>query len=287
MKSVVEGNLAAQAAAFLMTLAYVRDVHGVLENPHGSRMFAMFQVASVLVFDTFRTACMRCPFAVEPDGQRHWKRYMFLSASMWVKRLRRKCGCLSKQHIKLTKKRFGRVSGIKPRLRESAAYPLALGSAVISAWEAGPEPGSSIQKKRHRQLLRQASTATSISHGLLCDHIDEAGLSASQDRHHKELRRTVSTSSSNSGGLLFEGAAELGLSSSVQSMSGLNGAGFSAPSPDLCCKSSADSEDVGCLGSPSPILLASDDDVGDHQSTAIEESFLHCGSTSDSDIMME
>jgi hypothetical protein len=77
LQSVLEGNLAAQAAAFLMTLAFVRGVDAVLENPHDSRVFAMFRHAQVLEFCSIRGVCMRCPFDVKPDGERLWKRYIF------------------------------------------------------------------------------------------------------------------------------------------------------------------------------------------------------------------
>ena len=184
--------------------------------------------------------------------------------------MRRTCGCSSKQHIKLTKKRLGQVTGIKSRLCASAAYPPRLGTAVIAAWEAGPEPVKLGRKSKgqRRRLLRKSYAATSsASHGLLSDQISEAGLSASQKKHRRTLlRRSTSICSSNCGGLLCEGAAELGLSSSVQNISGLAGAGFSAPSPELCCESNAGSADGRCSASPSPISLGHDD---------VEQSSLH------------
>ena len=100
VQSVARGNLAAQAAAFLMTLAFVRGVEAVLENPPDSRIFAMFRHASVLGFCDIRCSCMRCAFDVEPDGERIWKRYIFLSFCSWVNRLRHRCRCVSKIHIR-------------------------------------------------------------------------------------------------------------------------------------------------------------------------------------------
>ena len=125
--AVVEGTLAAKASAFLMTLAYVRGVDSVLENPVDSSMFPMFRLAGALTFCTTRVCCMRCPFAVEPDGQRHWKRYVFLSYCAWVNRLRRKCSCPSKQHIKLTKKVLGVVTGIKKKSACVSSLPSSSG----------------------------------------------------------------------------------------------------------------------------------------------------------------
>ena len=106
VQSVVDGNLGAQAAAFLMTLAFAREVDAVLESPHDSRMFAMFQHASVLGFCNFRSSCMRCRFDAEPDGERIWKRYIFLSFCSWVRRLKLGCRCVSN-----TQKPQGDTSG--------------------------------------------------------------------------------------------------------------------------------------------------------------------------------
>ena len=97
-------------------------VEAVLENPQDSRMFAMFRHASVLDFCKIRCSCMRCAFDVEPDGERIWKRYIFLSFCSWVNRLRHRCRCVSKIHIRSTKKDFGKVTGVPGLLKKGVWY---------------------------------------------------------------------------------------------------------------------------------------------------------------------
>ena len=229
LQYVCDGNLGAQVAAFLMTLAFVRDVDAVLESPHDSRIFAMFRHASVLGFCNIRSSCMRCPFDVEPDGKRIWKRYIFLSFCSWVRRLRRKCCCVSKTHIKSTKKRFGRVTGVPALLRKGGAYPPALGTEIISAWELREASGSYAsppkRRRRKRRLSRQASLASS-SHIMLSNDIE------------------------NDGGLVFEASEDCAADNATIDLSG---AGLAACSPSLDCESPVDSDGAG-LAARSPSL---------------------------------
>ena len=248
MQSVIDGNRAAQASAFLMTVAFVRGVDAVLESPHDSRMFAFFHHAAILRFCNIRSSCMRCAFDVEPDGERIWKRYIFMSFCSWAKRLRHGCRCLSNTHTKTTKKRFGRTTGMPGLLKRGGAYPPALGTEVISAWELGEasDPSGSPQKhRRRRRLAKQvyaASLASSSSQLLFSDSIEDDG------------------------GLVFEDDAGFSALSSEVVCSGsaadMNGAGLTACSPGLDCGSSVDSNGAD-LAAPSPSLCCGDsnDDV--------------------------
>ena len=298
LQCVSDGNLAAKAAAFLMTLAFVRGVDAVLENPHDSRMFAMFRHAAVLEFCSIRCSCMRCPFDVEPDGGRIWKRYISLSFCAWVMRLRRKCRCVSKKHIICTKRRFGKVTGKPVLLKRGGAYPQALGSEIVSAWELGQAPGSSgsPKKRRRRHVSRQMPSASMAS-----------GLSVAKKYRRRRLSRQASAASHASQGLLsddienseelvLEAVEEHGFSGSSQHVSGPHSAGFSALSPDLCCGSSTDSNGAGLADrSPSLACEFSADSNGAGLAACspslccdsnddVEQASLHCGSMSEPDM---
>ena len=282
VQSVVDGNLAAQAAAFLMTLAFVRGVEAVLENPQDSRMFAMFRHASVLDFCKIRCSCMRCAFDVEPDGERIWKRYIFLSFCSWVNRLSHKCRCVSKIHIRSTKKHFGKVTGVPRLLKKGGAYPPALGTEIISAWESGEALGSSgppKKRQRRRRIAEQVSAARVAS--------DRSG---PKQRRLRRLSRQASVASNSSqilfsdgteddGGLVFEAAEDLGLSSPSQHVS--HGAGFSALSSEVVCSGSATDLNGAGLAARSPSLHCGSSVSSNGAGLAAHSPTLGCDSSDD------
>ena len=133
------GNLLATAAAFLMTVACLRGVEVLLENPPCSTIWKFPILKQVL--DTFVQRSMntpRCAWSTEPMGQRMLKRFKFACTGEWISGVHRKCRCPGQRHFKLTtcvwrngKLRF---TGKGHALKKSAAYPDALGMAIVNAW---------------------------------------------------------------------------------------------------------------------------------------------------------
>ena len=164
---VAVGNTAARAAAFLMTVAWVRGVHCILENPAGSRMFPFYVAAGAIVFQPVKAVCARCHFSEEPVGERLWKRYTLLSTEPWATALRRVCPCPPGTQHKLLTIRSVRLPGAgkckcrghAARLATSAHYPGALGTAVVAAW-------------------RRAGSSAVAGHAGIATAIGRAGVSA-------------------------------------------------------------------------------------------------------------
>ena len=106
---------------------------------------------------------LRCAFDDNPgpDGRKIGKLYKIRATGRWIEKLNRKCTC-KKPHIKLSKKvynKFGRVgyTGVHKRLKESQAYPPAMGAAAIDAWASRKSrkcvPVSSSPASRVKQQL--------------------------------------------------------------------------------------------------------------------------------------
>lgn len=133
------GNLLATAAAFLMTVACMRDVEVVFENPPSSFMWKFPIVKQVLDCFVQRSTCTpRCAWSKEPWGRRMLKRFKFASTGTWMSHIRRQCRCPGRRHLQLTRRVWsnGRVrfTGKGLQLKKSAAYPDALGKAIVNAW---------------------------------------------------------------------------------------------------------------------------------------------------------
>ena len=75
---VAKANAMVRAAMFLMNLAWARGVRCVLENPLGSRIWAMLRAARAVCFPEWIAGVMRCAYSEEPVGDRLWKRYRLL-----------------------------------------------------------------------------------------------------------------------------------------------------------------------------------------------------------------
>ncbi len=166
--TVQRGSASAQAAAFLMTVAWARMVHVVLENPLTSKLFSFLTVAGAVVFKPTLVSCARCAFSDAADGDRYLKRYRFLSSETWIQQLSKQCVCQRpKKHAPLVTVTYSRArrrhTGIKAALQASAAYPRALGEAVVRAWLQPADMETSMQSKRvplrrrrHMAIRKQA-----------------------------------------------------------------------------------------------------------------------------------
>lgn len=133
------GNLLATAAAFLMTVACMRGVEVVFENPPSSFMWNFPIVKQVLDCFVQRSTCTpRCAWSREPWGRRMLKRFKFACTGTWISDIHRQCRCPGRWHLQLTRRVWsnGRVrfTGNGLQLKKSAAYPDALGKAIVNAW---------------------------------------------------------------------------------------------------------------------------------------------------------
>ena len=101
--------------------------------------------------------CHRCHFETEKDGERTTKTYKFHCSAEWIGHV--DCGCrCTNGHQRLTSSKDGKVTGNCDLLTESAAYPVALGQAIIKGWMSARDavpvrvsmgaPRSSFSKKR-------------------------------------------------------------------------------------------------------------------------------------------
>jgi len=136
-EAVQRGNLEAQIAVFLVSLAVARGVHAFLENPAGSLMFSFLESLGSLA--PLRTLLRyqvvpRCAYSTEPPGTRYFKPYKFMATGPWINAIAKKCPCPDSKHTKLMDTdEAGGVTG-NAHLAQSQAYHLALGQALVSAW---------------------------------------------------------------------------------------------------------------------------------------------------------
>lgn len=134
---VVEGNAMAESSVFLTLLAAARRVKAALENPSGSDFWNYGPVVEMERALCMVAACtFRCAFSVAPFGKRYKKQYKLLGTSSWIRGVFAACRCPGNVHLPLVIKRVGtngkvQINGVKARLRESGAYPIAMGHRVV------------------------------------------------------------------------------------------------------------------------------------------------------------
>lgn len=137
---VQQGNQMAEIAAFLFLIAALRGVHAVIENPAGSMMFSYeaFATACGLWRERFWAVVPYCSFSTANLGERLGKRFKLMGTHPWVRRLALPCLCPGRVHKALHTLKFvngkRRVTGCKQALKDSAAYPPNMGTAIIDAW---------------------------------------------------------------------------------------------------------------------------------------------------------
>ena len=150
--NVRAGNDMARMAIFLYTVAFVRGVHPVLENPPSSVLFLFGPVVTGLaqIASKHTAVAPHCAFSGGPRGSRFAKKFKFVSTSVWICQLARQCRCGGRGHTSLTSIRIKdgihRVDGCRDALKASAAYPRALGRAIIKAWSSGKNIDAALQE---------------------------------------------------------------------------------------------------------------------------------------------
>jgi hypothetical protein len=138
------GNLLATAAALLMTVGSVRQVQVVVENPPASMIWKFPDLRQVLDASFSVLWSLHGAHGRELLGSRMLKYFKFLSTGSWISAIQRHCPCPGHRHFKLTWAawRHGRrtFTGKRAALRQSAAYPDALGRAIVHAWRNAHPP---------------------------------------------------------------------------------------------------------------------------------------------------
>ena len=153
---VQEGNRMAEMAAFLFLVAVCRGVQVVVENPAASMMFnyEIFANACALWSKRYWAVLPHCRYSTAPFGSRYGKKFKLMGSHAWVLQLACKCLCPGHRHKKLISVKTVRgkraVTGVKQALKDSSAYPPAMGTAVIQKWmsNACPEESQSARPKR-------------------------------------------------------------------------------------------------------------------------------------------
>jgi hypothetical protein len=195
------GNLEAQIAMFLFCVAVARDVHVWMENPSGSYMFSflaptlrLFQRAGSKRGRSSRPAdqqksplknsllstgyCERCAYITDEDVDRrenYLKRYKFVASGSWIHRAMKKCPCGkgTRHEPLMTADPLDprKMTGRKEHMKKSAAYPAALGRALVAAWRSGAtfnaalssQPSAVQPRNRSSTLARVARSHSSSS----------------------------------------------------------------------------------------------------------------------------
>ena len=163
---VIAGNLMAECSVFLILLAAARKVKAALENPSSSCFFKYGPVVDVAnSLNMVVGYTYRCAFSVAPFGKRYKKKYKFLATGSWVRGVFAACRCPGNVHLPLCKTRVckdGRVqkTGIKARLTESGAYPIALGQRIVECAcpghaDMGTTVGMRVDTKKVVQALKR------------------------------------------------------------------------------------------------------------------------------------
>jgi hypothetical protein len=134
--AAARGNWEAELACFFLCLALARGVQAFIENPAGSYLFSFLgpHLAPLVFLQAASTP--RCAFSREPRGQRYHKPFKFVATGPWITRVIRPCPCGDAGHVPLMERNEkGQVTGVLDRMAASQAYPLALGQALVAAWQ--------------------------------------------------------------------------------------------------------------------------------------------------------
>ena len=174
LPAVHRGNLMADVAAFFFFVGLERNIEILMENPPRSTLRHYEQCSSkfngsygqVFVANTFR-----CSFAT--PGQDAVpavkKQYKFLCNKPWVLKIERACTC--EAHEKMINRNGDAITGRFDVLRDSGAYPVELGRAIVALGADLPplsdQPSSSgvprVPESRHKRRRTARATRKSTS----------------------------------------------------------------------------------------------------------------------------
>jgi hypothetical protein len=156
-KPVLVGNISAIIAMFLFQLALTRGVHCTVENPPDSRIFHFWsETCRLLTLLQDSGVCWsqtvhRCAYD-SSRPPRLSKLYKFIGSWQGVKGLNARCTCNGIHRLTGTRNTEDKWTGDVVALAESAAYPKALGEALLRAWEQATPVPKEVRKKAGESL---------------------------------------------------------------------------------------------------------------------------------------
>jgi hypothetical protein len=169
LPTVCTGNLMADIAVFFYRVAAIRNVQAVIENPPGSRIFKYGPlVLGLRTSPKFWATCPHCAFSSGPLKKRFGKKFKMLCTATWICGMNRVCKCPRKKHLLCVTAKIKngkrKVWGNLELLKQSAAYPDAMGTAIIAAWKSSAVHGhrapqmddSGVHGRRRGGARRQA-----------------------------------------------------------------------------------------------------------------------------------
>ena len=138
---VAGGNQMGMTAVLLLLLAYARGCIPVLENPSGNFFWRLPCVEKLFNELPMRSVlCYRCSFT-RPGPNHYKKAYKLASPDETVEAMASDCSCKCEHASLVTRstdsKGKVRHTGKSKQLKESGAYPPAMGRFVIKCWQAG------------------------------------------------------------------------------------------------------------------------------------------------------
>jgi hypothetical protein len=154
---VLVGNISAIIAMFLFQLALTRGVHCTVENPPDSRIFHFWsETCRLFTLLQDSGACWsqtvhRCAYD-SSRLPRLSKLYKFIGSWQGVKGLNARCTCNGIHRLTGSRDAENRWTGDVVALGESAAYPKALGEALLRAWEQATPVPLEVRKKAGESL---------------------------------------------------------------------------------------------------------------------------------------
>ncbi|CAE7834952.1 unnamed protein product [Symbiodinium sp. CCMP2592] len=160
-KPVADGNTFARIAAFIFALCSIRNVFVVIEQPKGSQMWFYDPVQLVLNhFQCTWVTMARCRFDRRPYGQR-WLKVFKICGPWWIDQLYRQCLCPGEHKPLVTVSESGQITGNTEALKSSAAYPKAMGEAVIKRYMAiqQADPPASVSHKKPAALHKRPAAS--------------------------------------------------------------------------------------------------------------------------------
>ena len=136
-RSVQSGNMMANVAMFLLSLAVAREIETCLENPAGSMLFSFLKCHLARLPWLVTMYCDRCAYLSGKDlTAQPWKKHFKLVATgKWLSEAMRLCKCRGQRHPPLMDTDAkGNRNGRLEDMKLSGSYPRAMGKAVVDAW---------------------------------------------------------------------------------------------------------------------------------------------------------
>ena len=161
---VEEGNHFAKCIVLFLLVCHARGLHAVCEQPKGSYLWKLPPVKLAIEhLNLTSTLTARCTFDRKPFGQRFLKIFKLYGPS-WIANMYRTCKCPDGKHEPLVKSyENGTFAGIPEALSASAAYPKAMGKALVQCWLKGKAAQYQNQGVRKRKFVDTESSKRSQS----------------------------------------------------------------------------------------------------------------------------